>query len=247
MELDDYFRENNKAALAFSGGADSAYLLWAGLSAGADIRPYYARSAFQPEFELRDAKRLCKELGIGLCVIDIDVLSVPELTANGSLRCYYCKRLMFSELAERAKHDGYTLLIDGTNASDAYDDRPGMRAKDELSVSSPLRLCGITKDRLRELSREAGLFTWDKPSYSCLATRIPSGESIERDKLKRIEKGESILFSMGFSDFRLRFSDGKALLYVCAEELEKANNIFEDINEKLKPYFSSAEIELRCR
>ena len=247
MELCDFFREHDKAALAFSGGADSAYLLWAALSAGADIKPYFVRTEFQPESELEDARRLCAQLGAELCVIELELLSRPELTANGSLRCYYCKKLMLSAVTKAAERDGYTLVLDGTNASDDRADRPGMRAKDELCVISPLRDCGITKDRLRELSREAGLFTWDKPSYSCLATRIPTGESISKDKLKRIEKGERILLSMGFNDFRLRFYNGAARLSLKKEQLPLAEAKLFDINGKLAPYFSQVSIDKKCR
>ena len=183
MELQDFFHEHPKAALGFSGGVDSSYLLWAARQCGADVRPYYIKTAFQPEFEFEDAKRLCREIGADLTVLELDALSDPAVAANLADRCYHCKRNLFGTLAARALADGYTLLLDGTNASDDAGDRPGMRALRELSVRSPLRECGLTKARIRALSREAGLFTWDKPAYACLATRVPTGETITAEKL----------------------------------------------------------------
>ena len=173
MELQDFFHEHPKAALGFSGGVDSSYLLWAARQCGADVRPYYIKTSFQPEFEFEDAKRLCREIGAELTVLELDALSDPAVAANPADRCYHCKRNLFGTLAARALADGYTLLLDGTNASDDAGDRPGMRALRELSVRSPLRECGLTKAFIRARSREAGLFTWDKPAYACLATRVP--------------------------------------------------------------------------
>ena len=176
MDLADFFRENHKAALAFSGGVDSAYLLYAAKEAGADVRAYYVKSAFQPQFELEDAKRLAGQLAADLRILETDVLADETVAANPPDRCYHCKRLLFTTIAEAAKQDGYRVLLDGTNASDEESDRPGMRALKELSVRSPLRECGLTKEEIRRLSKAAGLFTWDKPAYACLATRIPPGE-----------------------------------------------------------------------
>ena len=112
---------------------------------------------------------------VPVTVIEVDILAVPEAEKNGPKRCYYCKRALFSSLWEAARRDGYPVLLDGTNASDDAGDRPGKQALRELQVRSPLRECGITKDEVRRLSREAGIFTWDKPAYACLATRIPDG------------------------------------------------------------------------
>ncbi len=181
MTLETFFREVPRAAVAFSGGTDSAFLLWAAKKQGCQIQAYYIHTAFQPRFELEDARRLAGELGIPMQVIDMDILGVPEAAQNGPRRCYYCKRALFTRLREQAAKDGYTVLLDGTNASDDAGDRPGMQALRELRVRSPLRECGITKDMVRSLSREAGLFTWEKPAYACLATRIPTGTEITRE------------------------------------------------------------------
>ena len=168
---------------------DSAYLLYAGVQAGADIRPYYIKTAFQPRFERDDALRLAGELGVEVTVLELDALADPRVAANPAERCYYCKQNLFRALKARAAADGYTVLLDGTNASDEAGDRPGMRALRELEVRSPLRECGLTKADIRRLSREAGLFTWDKPAYACLATRIPTGEAITGEILARVDGG----------------------------------------------------------
>ena len=175
MTLTEFFHQNQKAAIAFSGGVDSAYLLYAALQSGADVRAYYVKSAFQPQFELDDARRLAETLSADMSVLDDDILADETVAANPPDRCYHCKRRIFSAIASAAAADGYTLLLDGTNASDDAGDRPGMRALRELSVRSPLRECSLTKPEIRRLSREAGLFSWDKPAYACLATRGPAG------------------------------------------------------------------------
>ena len=118
-------------------------------------------------------------------VLPIDVLCHEKVTANPPDRCYHCKQQIFGKILEKAKADGFSLVLDGTNASDDAADRPGMRALAELKVRSPLRECGLTKAVIREKSMEAGLFTWDKPAYACLATRIPTGEVITAEKLER--------------------------------------------------------------
>ena len=146
MTLDRFFQANPRGALAFSGGVDSAFLLWAGLQAGALLRPYFLKTAFQPRFELEDAWRLCQSLGTELTVLELDILSEPQIAANPADRCYHCKRRLFSVLRDRAAADGLPVLIDGTNASDEARDRPGMRALGKMGVRSPLRECGLTKE-----------------------------------------------------------------------------------------------------
>lgn len=204
MNLRDFFRENPKTALAFSGGVDSAYLLYAALECGAQVRAYYVKSVFQPRFELEDARRLAEELEADMRELPADVLADTVIAANPVDRCYHCKRRIFTAIAAAAAEDGFPVLMDGTNASDDAGDRPGMRALRELSVRSPLRECGLTKDRIRQLSKEAGLFTWDKPAYACLATRIPTGVAITEDRLRKTEAAEQYLTSLGLTDFRVR-------------------------------------------
>jgi len=247
MKLKDFFKEHPRAALAYSGGVDSAYLLYAGLACGGDIRPYYVKSQFQPEFEQRDALRLAEELGVEPVILRLDVLACPEIASNPGNRCYHCKRRIMEAVRKAAAEDGYTLLLDGTNASDRVSDRPGMRALEEAGVLSPLRLCGLTKPVIRERSRAAGLFTWDKPAYACLATRIPAGEEISGEKLEKIEKSEDLLFSLGFSDFRVRLRGESALLQFTASQLPAAGEKLEEIKKLLGSDFREISIDKEGR
>lgn len=247
MTLLAFFKENPKAALGFSGGVDSSYLLYAGVQAGADIHPYYIKTAFQPQFELDDAERLCAQLGVPLTVLELDVLKNEAVTANPPDRCYYCKTALFGALSARALADGYTLLLDGTNASDDAGDRPGMRALKELHVCSPLRECGLTKAEIRRLSREAGLFTWDKPAYACLATRIPSGDAITAKKLLATERAEAFLFSLGLTDFRVRNYRGAARLQFPEAQLNAVLAHRAEILQELKKDYPAVLLDLEVR
>ena len=247
MTLDTFFQENRRAALGFSGGVDSSFLLWAGLRAGADLQPYFIKTAFQPAFELEDALRLAREAGAEVRVLEYDILSRPEVAANPADRCYHCKRALFGLLREAAARDGYSLLLDGTNASDDAGDRPGMRALGELSVRSPLRECGLTKDEIRRRSREAGLFTWDKPAYACLATRIPTGTPLDAETLRRVEQAESALFDLGFTDFRVRVFHGAALVQLPPEQFPALTQRREAAVHALKPYFGRVFLDLEAR
>lgn len=247
MTLKQFFVENPRVALAFSGGVDSAFLLWAGVKAGAEVRPYFARTPFQPEFELDDARRLCARLGVELAVMEFDILTVPRIASNPPDRCYHCKRQIFSRLRERSLADGFSLLLDGTNASDDAEDRPGMRALRELEVRSPLRECGLTKERIRELSRQAGLFTWDKPSYACLATRVPAGRIITREDLKRVEQGEELLSGLGLRDFRLRLTAEGCRLQVLEGQFSLTLERRKEILAGLSPLFSEIVLDLKPR
>lgn len=247
MDLVDFFNKNKRIALAFSGGVDSAYLLYMGSICGCDIHAYYVKSAFQPQFELDDALRLAGQLGVPMTVLPVDTLADPLISKNPSDRCYHCKRRIFTRIMEAARADGYELLIDGTNASDDASDRPGMKALLEMSVRSPLRECGLAKEKIRKLSKEAGLFTWDKPSYACLATRIPAGTEITYEKLSATEYSENFLRDLGFYDFRIRLLGKGAKLQIREEQLELLLQYRKEILNELKCYYSSVTLDLEVR
>lgn len=247
MELKAFFEANSKVALAFSGGVDSAYLLYAAVSFGADVKAYYVKTPFQPAFEYEDALRLSRELGAEMVTIHLDVLSDNSIAENPKNRCYFCKKRIFNAILERAKADGYSLIIDGTNASDDAADRPGMVALKELSVRSPLRECGLTKAEIRKLSKEANLFTHDKPAYACLATRIPTGTPITAEKLAITERNEGFLRSLGFTDFRIRFMGTAAKLQIAEKELPLLFANRETILEKLKNDYTDVLLDLEVR
>ena len=247
MNLTQFWQANPKAAIAFSGGVDSAYLLYSAVQSGADVKAYYAKTAFQPAFELEDAKKLAAQLGAQMEILTLDVLSVPKVVENPQNRCYYCKTALFSAMTAAAKKDGFTLILDGTNASDEAADRPGMQALRELSVRSPLRECGLTKKEIRRLSKEAGLFTHDKPAYACLATRIPTGDTITSEKLARTEEAEGFLHSLGLRDFRVRRLGDIARIQVTESDLETVLKNREVILAHLKKLYSGVVLDLEVR
>ena len=247
MNLSQFWKENPKAAIAFSGGVDSAYLLYSATQSGAKVKAYYAKTAFQPAFELADAKKLANQLGAEMEILSIDVLSVPLVAENPKNRCYYCKTAIFSAISAAAKADGFDLLLDGTNASDEASDRPGMQALKELSVRSPLRECGLTKKEIRRLSKEAGLFTYGKPAYACLATRIPTGDTITPEKLSRTEEAEGYLHSLDLRDFRVRTLGDSARIQVTESDLETVLKNRETIVSHLKALYSGVMLDLEVR
>ena len=210
--LERFFAAHPKLALGFSGGVDSSFLLHFASQLSVDVAPYFVKTAFQPAFELEDARAVAEFSKATLRVIEVDVLDHPLVAYNGPDRCYHCKAAIFSRIREVAACEGCKVLIDGTNASDDAGDRPGMRALQELGVLSPLRLCELTKKDVRALSLEAGLFTHDKPAYSCLATRIRTGETITAARLAVIEAAERFLFSLGLGDLRVRTSGADATI-----------------------------------
>ena len=246
MQLEEFFAAHPKLAVAFSGGVDSAYLLYAAKAAGCELRAYFVKSPFQPAFELEDAGRLADELAVPLTVVELDVLADPKVAANPADRCYHCKRAIFTRLWEACRADGYGLLCDGTNASDLAGDRPGMRALAELGVRSPLRECGLTKPEIRARSKAAGLFTHQKPAYACLATRIPTGTPLTPELLGKVERAENRLFGLGFSDFRVRVFSGAARLQLpegqFAAALERRGALLEALGE-----FDGALLDLKPR
>lgn len=247
MELSEFFTQHPQVALAFSGGVDSAYLLYAAVKSGTQVQAYYVKTAFQPQFEYEDALRLARQLGAPLTTLHLDVLEDADVTANPANRCYYCKHRIFTAITSAARRDGFQVLLDGTNASDQADDRPGMKALQELSVLSPLRLCGLTKDEIRRRSRQAGLFTWDKPAYACLATRIPTGTAITQADLKKTERCEAFLMGLGFSGFRLRLMDGCARLEMPESQLPALLAQREAVVRELKKDYKKVLLDLEVR
>jgi len=247
MDLKDFFSEYSAIAIAFSGGADSAYLLYSAKKNAKRVKAYYVKSAFQPEFEKNDAKRLADELEVDLKIIYADVLSDKNIADNSCNRCYYCKKKMMSIIKAEARKDGFDVVADGTNASDNLEDRAGSKALKELSVLSPLRLCGLTKKEIKQLSEKAGLFTFNKPAYACLATRIKTGELITKEKLVKTEWAENLLYSIGFRDFRVRMEENTAKIQILSGQLGLLLEKREEILKKLKKEYSFVLLDLEMR
>lgn len=247
MNLQDFFLNHPKVAIAFSGGVDSVYLLYAAKKYAEDVCAYYVKTAFQPQFELDDARCAASELDAKMKIIELDILSVEDVVLNPWNRCYFCKKQIFSNIMQKAVEDGYEVLLDGTNASDDIGDRPGFLALQELKVLSPLRMCELTKAEIRRLSKEAGLFTWNKPAYACLATRIPTGQTIHGDLLQRTEWAENFLLSKGFTDFRVRCVEDGAKIQIIKEQLPLFIQLREEIVKELKKQYKTVCLDLEMR
>lgn len=247
MTLEQFFFEYPETAVAFSGGADSAFLLYCAKKHAKKVAAYYVKSVFQPEFELADAKRFCKEFDVDLKIINIDIINDETVCKNTESRCYYCKKQIMTAVKNQAEKDGFGVVIDGTNASDNVDDRPGFKALNELKILSPLRLCGLTKDKIRDLSEKVGLVTYNKPAYACLATRIETGEMITKDKLEKTERAENLLYAMGFRDFRVRMAGTSAKLEICNDQLGLLFEKRKSILNELKKDYSSVLLDLELR
>lgn len=247
VTLQDFFARYPRVAIALSGGVDSTYLLCAAVQVGAQVQAYFVRSAFQPPFEAEDACRAAKEQGVPLRILDVDVLSDNNIANNPENRCYFCKKRIFKSIFEAARADGLFVVLDGTNASDCADDRPGMAALAELGVRSPLRECGLTKQTVRRLAREAGLFTSDKPAYACLATRIPAGTPLTPARLAATQRAEETLAALGLADFRVRLRGADACIQLRPEQLPLLLAQREKVLSALKKDYEKVCLDLEVR
>lgn len=210
-------------AVAFSGGVDSAFLVYAAHEAlGEKLLAITVTTQSYPRHEAADAARILQNYGVKHAQIELNQLAIPGFYENGAQRCYYCKYALFGVIkAEAAKH-GITAVADGANTDDENDYRPGMRATAELGILSPLRSAGFSKQDIREASKELGIFTWNKPSYACLASRIPYGEEITAEKLAMVERAEQALLDMGFKEMRVRCHGKLARIEVAENDFTNA-------------------------
>lgn len=207
-------------AVAFSGGVDSTYLLHEAVKAGKEkVTALIMKTPSVPERELDEAVAFCKSRGISFFVLPADPFSAAGFRENGRDRCYICKHFLFSALLEKAKEEGIPFVADGTNADDTKEFRPGLKALKELDIRSPLAETGLTKKEIRELSEKEGLPTWNKPSFSCLATRFPYGEELTVEKLRRTEAAENLLAELGFTQRRVRIHGNLARIEVLPAEI----------------------------
>lgn len=203
--LKTLLRRLERVAVAFSAGVDSTFLLKTAQDVLGDrVLAVTGRTVSTPTREWKEAISFCESHGIRHTVVDVDQMAVPGFADNPPDRCYHCKKALFTAFSHVANQMGFPVLIEGTNADDSADDRPGMRALQELNIRSPLREAGLVKQDIRILSREMGLPTWEKPSLACLATRIPFGETITPQKLDVIDKAEQFLLDNGFRQIRVR-------------------------------------------
>ncbi len=247
MTEKEFFKENKNVAVAFSGGVDSSVLLLLAKRYCENVKAYFVKSSFQPEFEYEDALAVTRLLDVETEVIRVDVLSDKDIVKNPDIRCYYCKKRIFEAICKAAEKDGFNTVLEGTNASDDISDRPGFAALKEMGILSPLREFGYTKKQIRTIARENRLPVADKPSYACLATRIPTGIVITKEILEKTEKAEGCLRNIGFKNFRLRYLDGAAKLELGEKEFELLYKNRERVTTILSPYYENVYIDLRER
>lgn len=246
MNIHQFFSIHSNVVVAVSGGVDSALLLYFAKKYANDVTACFVKSAFQPEFELNDAREICDAVGVQLNVINIDVLSESSIISNPDNRCYFCKKVIFNSILDFARALNKE-VVEGTNASDDVDDRPGYKALGELGVLSPLRLCGIDKRKIRELATEVNLSVADKASYACLATRIPTNTIITEKALSVTEKAEHELFKLGLKNFRIRYINGSGMLKMSQQDMDIFNNNEEVILGAIKPYYSEIVLDKEVR
>ena len=210
------------AAVAFSGGVDSSFLLAAARGAGLEkLIAVMVVSPFVPDRETESARKVAGTLGVDLIVVEEDVLGNPDVVNNSSQRCFYCKKQIFARIKEVARKQGVEFLLHAINLDDMDDFRPGLRAAEEMGFFAPLAEAGFTKADIRRLSKEMGLETWDRPSQSCLATRIPYDTPIEREILIKIDKAESLIQDLGFEQVRVRFHGNLARIEVAPDRVHR--------------------------
>ena len=216
-------REMDQVIIAYSGGTDSAYLAWAAHRVlGDQAVAVTADSASIPESHKRDAEAFAKQFGIRHEYIDTYEFENPDYVKNDSNRCFHCKDELFSRLDQVCAERGVRNVIYGVNTDDLGDFRPGQRAAKNHQVKAPLVDAGLSKAEIRELSRMAGLPTWDRPASACLSSRVPYGTAVTKETIKIVEQGEEELKALGFRQFRVRFHDKLVRIEVAPEEIEKA-------------------------
>lgn len=211
-----------RVAVAFSGGVDSSLVVKIGHDTlGDNLLALFADSLLQPREERQGAVATAQAIGVRLDIVHFTPLALPEFVANPTDRCYYCKKAIFSAFLDLASHRDIPCLVDGTNNDDLSQHRPGGRALAELGVKSPLAEAGLTKEEIRRLSRALGLSTWDKPSASCLATRIPANTLISASALALVDQAERYLHDLGYHGCRVRLKTGAATIELAAGDIAR--------------------------
>jgi pyridinium-3,5-biscarboxylic acid mononucleotide sulfurtransferase len=242
LELKVKTLEKNLAALksvvvAFSGGVDSAFLLFKALQTlGKDkVLAVTVHSQLHPASGADRAEKLARTMGAKHLIMSLDLLAEPAVAANTSDRCYHCKKTIYCKLLELTEKRGFAVLLDGTNADDRADHRPGFRALQELAVPSPLLEAGLYKNEIRELSRQAGLVTWNRPAEACLASRVPYGQKIDSSALRQVEEAELFLRDLGYEgDLRVRRHGNLARIEIKRTDYERLLGDREAVLSKFK-------------
>lgn len=223
--LESIVKCGEKALIAFSGGVDSSYLAYISHRVlGDNMLAVTAAAPWIARREVKEAEDLARQYGFPHRIIKINFSGYNKFFENPQNRCYFCKIGIFSKLKELSVAEGYEVVFEGSNADDASAYRPGIRAITELGIISPLKEAGLTKQEIRELSKEAGLPTADKPAYACLASRFPYGTVLTPEGFDRVEKAEDYLFSLGFTGLRVRDHFPTARIELPEDSMEKFLN-----------------------
>lgn len=236
QNLENYLKNLGSVVVAFSSGVDSTFLLKIAHDVlGDKAIAVTARSCSFPQRELNEAKAFCKAEKIEQIIVESEELSIEGFSQNPKNRCYLCKRELFTKIRNIAEKRGIPYVAEGSNLDDNGDYRPGLIAVAELDIKSPLREAKLTKEEIRELSKEMGLPTWDKPSFACLASRFVYGETITAEKLSMVDRAEQKLFDLGFSQVRVRIHGNIARIEIDQSEFTKIiqPNIANQLNEHL--------------
>jgi uncharacterized protein len=229
--------EFDKLAIAFSGGVDSTFLLKVAYEVlGNKVMAIFIDSPLQPQREKAAVHKLIHDIGCEMLIMEADELHHPAFRNNPPDRCYYCKGLIFDNLMEVAHLRGIYSIADGSNRDDTRDFRPGAKALRERNIRSPLQEAGLTKDDIRILSREYSLPTWDKDALACLATRIPFGEAVTKEKLIQVDQIEGYLIEQGFRNVRARHQGKGVLIEVRKDQVSRLQSpeIIDGLEQKVK-------------